>query len=253
MLSVQTLARRIRTRLHDTDSIAYDDAEILDCINNGVRFIRRTIANIRPALLLSEVEGVLEAGTKSITLEKRPTKIINVTAGDRIIKTDIWYSGKKIYHDWDKIFRNHNPIYNKHIDNTYSEKGLHQTELAFVTPRTSDAQGTPREFFLTGSRTINFFPIPKRETKYTVRTVDDIEELTWKDSSPLNTEFDDFLIEYAAIRLSVGNEFDMSQENQLLANIVAQIQAILIPPPAGVLTRGYWGSRYNSKAGGYWR
>ncbi|MBR1647095.1 MAG: hypothetical protein IJ685_10005 [Selenomonadaceae bacterium] len=249
-MSVQTLARRIRTRLHDTDSIAYDDAEILDCINNGVRFIRRIIANLRPALLLSEVEGVLEAGTRSITLEKRPTKIINVTAGDRLIKSEEFFTGKKIYHDFDKIFRNHNPIYNRHEKNTYSERALHQTEMAFIVQRPSDAEGTPREFFLTGSQTLNFFPIPNRPTKYTVRTVDDIEEIEWTGKSPLLTEYDDFLIEYAAIRLSVGNEYDMTQETQLMANIVAQIQALLIPPPAGVLTKSYWGSR-RSKAGGW--
>ena len=249
-MSVQTLARRIRTRLHDTDSIAYDDAEILDCINNGVRFIRRIIANLRPALLLSEVEGMLEAGTRSITLEKRPTKIINVTAGDRLIKSEEFFTGKKIYHDFDKIFRNHNPIYNRHEKNTYSERALHQTEMAFIVPRPSETEGTPREFFLTGSQTLNFFPIPNRPTKYTVRTVDDIEEIEWTGKSPLLTEYDDFLVEYAAIRLSVGNEYDMTQETQLMANIATQIQALLVPPPAGVLTKSYWGSR-RSKASGW--
>lgn len=251
MLSVQTLARRIRTRLHDTDKITYDDAEILDCINNGVRFIRRTIANIRPALLMSETEGILEAGTKSITLDKRPTKIINVTAGDQISKTETLYTGKKIYHDWDKIWHNNRPIYNKQVINTYSEKSLHKTEMAFIVPRKSDSFGTPHEFFLTGSQTINFFPIPTAPTKYTIRTVDDIDELNWEDKSPLNNEFDDFLVEYAAIRLSVGNEYDMTQESQLMANIAAQIQQIIVPPPAGILTQGYWYS-CRSKAGGYW-
>lgn len=251
MLSVQTLARRIRTRLHDTDKITYDDAEILDCINNGVRFIRRTIASIRPALLMSETEGILEAGTKSITLEKRPTKIINVTAGDQISKTETFYTGKKIYHDWDKIWHNNRPIYNKQVINTYSEKSLHKTEMAFIVPRKSDYSGTPHEFFLTGSQTINFFPIPNAPTKYTIRTVDDIDELNWEDKSPLNNEFDDFLVEYAAIRLSVGNEYDMTQESQLMANIAAQIQQIIMPPPAGILTQGYWYS-CRSKAGGYW-
>lgn len=250
MLSVQTLARRIRTRLHDTDQIAYDDTEILDCINGGVRFIRRIIADVRPALLMSEVEGILEAGIKSITLANRPTKIINVTAGDQIIKTEIFYTGKKIWHNWDKIWRNHDPIYNKVVVNTYSEKALHQTEMAFKAPMKSDTKGTPREFYLTGTQTINFFPIPTADTKYTIRTVDDIEELTWADKSPLNDEFDDFLVEYAAIRLHVGNEYDMTQESNLLANIVAQIQRILVPPPAGILTQGYWGSS-RSKAGGY--
>ena len=60
------------------------------------------------------------------------------------------------------------------------------------------------------------------------------------DNSPLLTEFDDFLVEYATIRLSAGNEYDMTQESQLMANIAAQIQQILIPPPVGIITKGYW-------------
>ena len=251
MLSVQTLARRIRTRLHDTDLIAYDDAEILDCINCGVRFIRRTIADMRPALLMSEVEGVIAAGTRSITLATRPTRIINVTAGDCVIKSEVIYTGKKIYHDWDKIWHNRRPIYNRHEIKTYSEKALHKTEMAFIAPRKSDVTGAPREFFLTGTQTINFFPVPNNETKYTVRTVDDIEELVWTDKSPLNTEFDDYLVEYAALRLSVGNEYDMTQEAQLMAQIAAQIQRIIMPPPAGILTQGYWDAHPYSKAGGF--
>lgn len=252
MLSVQALAKRIRHRIHDTDQITYDDTDILDCINCGVRFIRRAIADTRPALLMSETEGLLAAGTKSITLANRPTKIINVTAGDRIIKSVVIHTSKKIWHNWEKIWRNHNPLYTEQTINTYSEKALHETELAFVISRASETVGTPREFFLTGSQTINFFPIPNQETKYTIRTVDDIKELSWNDNSPLNTEFDDFLVEYATIRLSVGNEYDMTQENQLMANISAQIQRILVPPPAGIMTYGYWYDPYRLKAGGYW-
>ena len=112
--------------------------------------------------------------------------------------------------------------------------------MAFIVPRKSDAEGAPREFFLSGSRTINFFPTPKVETKYTVRTVDDIEELAWESKSPLETEYDDFLVEYVTVRLSVGNEYDMTQESQMLATIAAQIQRLLIPPPAGIITKGYW-------------
>ena len=86
MLSVQTLARRIRHRLHDTDEITYSDEEILDCINCGVRFIRRIIARLRPALLMSEMAGILTAGENSITLANRPTKIISVTAGGKALE-----------------------------------------------------------------------------------------------------------------------------------------------------------------------
>ena len=91
MLSVQTLARRIRQRLHDTDCITYDDENILDCINCGVRFIRRIIARLRPALLMSEKIGTLAAGIKAIELDTRPTKIISVTANGRRWKKRNWH------------------------------------------------------------------------------------------------------------------------------------------------------------------
>ena len=202
MLSVETLARRIRKRLHDNDKITYDDDEILDCINCGIRFIRRLIANMRPALLMSEVEGVLPAGVKSITLENRPTKIICVLAGK-------------------------------------PKKALEETELAFAIHE-RDTEDEPREFYLTGSQTINFFPTPNSPTEYVIRTVDDIDELAWEDKSPLNNEFDDFLVEYVTVRLSVGNEYDMTQESQMMSNIMAQIQKILMPPPAGIIVKGFW-------------
>lgn len=196
MLSVQALARRIRQRLHDTDCITYDDAEILDCINCGIRFIRRIIARLRPALLMSETTGTLATGVNAITLTKRPTKIISVTAGG---------------------------------------KALEEKELAFAIHKEDNGAEKPEEFYLTGTQTVNFYPTP-----YTIRTVEDIAELTWEENSPLNTEFDDFLVKYAAIRLSVGNEYDMTQEAQLMANIVAQIQQVLIPPPVGIVVKRYW-------------
>lgn len=240
MLPLLTLKRRIRTRLHDSDSIAYDDDEILDVINCALRFVRRAITNIRPSLLYSSTEGILSAGAKSVVLAKRPTKIIHVTAGDEIIKSEKKYFSEKIYHNYKKIWGNHDPIFTETVTNFYSEKALRQTEIAHVIKARSDLTGTPKEFYLTGSQTINFFPIPEVETKYTILTVDDIEELTWNDNSPLNTEFDDFLVDYAAVRLEIGNEYDVTQEEQVMANIYSQIQQILMPPPAGVVTKGYW-------------
>lgn len=203
MLSVQTLAERIRSRLHDKDKLTYEDTEILDCINCGVRFIRRTIAVTRPALLTSEHKGILSTGVSAVTLATRPSKVINVTIG--------------------------NP-----------EVPLEKTEMAFVIHKDVHVSGEPKKFFLTGAQTINFYPTPVAATPYTIRTVDDIEELGWEDNSPLNNEFDDFLVEYATIRLSVGNEYDMTQESQLMANIVVQINQIIAPPPAGFVVRGYW-------------
>ena len=240
MLSLKTIAKRIRTRLHDTDGIAYDDEEIIDVINCGIRFIRRAIADIRPSLLATIRRGVLQVGEKSIVLEVRPTKIIHVTAGDEIINSETNYFSEKIYHNRKKIWHNYDPIFTEVVTNYYSEKGLRQTELAHVIKFKTDKDGTPKEFYLTGTQTINFFPIPDKETAYTILTVDDIEELTIEDKSPLNTEFDDFLVEYATVRLSIGNEYDMTQETQTMTNIYAQIQQILLPPPVGVIVKNYW-------------
>ena len=101
MLPLQTISRRIRIKVHDVDEVAYTDDEILDAINCGVRFMRRTIANIRPSLLATVHEGILSAGTKTIELDARPTKIIHLTAGDRIIKSERNRFSKKIYHNWE--------------------------------------------------------------------------------------------------------------------------------------------------------
>ena len=240
MLPIKTIARRIRTRSHDTDDITYTDEEILDCINCGIRFIRRAIADIRPSLLMSTHEGILTAGNNQIVLDVRPTKIIHVTAGDKLIKSVTTYSSKKIYHNYEKIFNNHSPSYTKTVTNTYSEKALHRTELANIIAESSDKTGTPTDFCLIGEKTINFFPAPRYETKYSVLMIDDIEELSMSDNSPLNTEFDDFLVEYATVRLAVGNEFDMTQEQQIMSNIYSQIQRILLPPPVGCVTFPYW-------------
>ena len=100
--------------------------------------------------------------------------------------------------------------------------------------------GTPRAYYRTGLKNIHFHPVPDKTTAYTITTIDDLDELTLTDSSPFITDFDDFVIEYAALRLSIGNEYDMSQEAQVMANITAQIQQLLYPPPPGYETHGYW-------------
>jgi len=240
MLEVTTLIKRIRYRLHDVDEVAYTDEEILDTINMAVRFIRRCIADIRPSLLATRHEGELESGVSSFDLPIRPTKIIHLTAGDQIIKTEVIYNSKKIYYNFEKIWQNHSPLYTREVINYYREKGLRQTELAQAVYRENDETGTPREFYLIGEKTIILLPIPKAKTKYTVITIDDIEELKLEDRSPLNTEYDDFIVEYASIRLSVGNEYTMMDEQTLMSNIYMQIQRVIMPPPSGVIVRGYW-------------
>lgn len=251
MLPLKTIARRIRIKIHDMDAITYTDEEILDAINCGIRFIRRAITDIRPALLLTTEDGILAAGQGRVNLSARPTKIIHVTVGADVLREDVTYNSAKVWHNWNKIYRNRTKIYSKVVTPIYTEHVIHETELAHVIGKPTTETGEPREFYLTGTQTINFHPVPDKETKYTMLVVNDIEELTLADKSPLNTEFDDFLVEYGVIRLSVSNEYDVSQETQIMANIYDQVQRILVPPPAGIMTRSYWDSRPSSKRSGY--
>ena len=82
MIPIKLAIKRIRGAIHDYQHINYSDEEILLVINAGVRFIRRTIADIQPEILMSEFKGILQDGEDLIQLKNRPLTIIEVTAGD---------------------------------------------------------------------------------------------------------------------------------------------------------------------------
>ena len=169
MIPIKTAIKRIRGAIHDWQHINYSDAEILLVINAGLRFIRRTIADIQLEILVSEFKGILQH------------------------------------------------LRNKNLQGEHA-----------------------KYFYRVGLKTLKLFPVPKFETAYTVRKIDDFEELTLEDETPLLNDFDDFLIEYATMRLSIDNEYDATQEQQILSAIQSQIAQILSPPPTGTVVRGYW-------------
>lgn len=238
MIAVKDLTRKIRAAIHDTDKINYDDGEILNSINAALRFIRRTIAEIQPELLISETTGILEAGNDTIQLENRPMQIIELTAGDKIISQSEGYSGKKIFSNFDKIFGNTSKSYSKYELKTFAEFPLHETTLHHVKNR--NKVGKPEMFYRAGFQTLKIFPKPRSQTAWTLRTIDDFTDLKFDDTTPVLNEFDDFIFEYCVMRLSLTEEFDMQQEAQIMANIHQQIVQTLQPPPAGIVVRGYW-------------
>ena len=161
MLPIKTLIKRIRATLHDTDAVTYDDEELVDVLNNGIRFIRRTIAEVQPETLIETTTGVLQPGEDSITLEKRPLRIIRVRVGDEIIRQD-GYS--------DLIWRNDNLIYNNQtmiyvepvIVGSRNNKTLRATNLRHIPD--GDKQGFPTAYYKTGLKTIHVWPTPEVET-----------------------------------------------------------------------------------------
>lgn len=238
MMSVKALLRDIRFAIHDTQCVNYEDREILKTINAGLRLIRRTIADLQPEFLMSTATGILRTGEDTIQLKNNIMKIVEVTAGDEVISSVQGRSNKAIYSNFNKIYGNSTKNYSKYELKTFKEKKLTETNLQHIEDKS--LIGTPKYFYRAGIKTIKLYPIPKVETAYTVRTVDDIEDLRMEDKTPILNEFDDFLFEYCVMRLSLENEYDMTQEQALVQSMHQQIAQVLSPPPAGVRTRGYW-------------
>ncbi len=110
MIPIKLAIHRVRGMIHDFQHVNYSDREILDVLNFGLRFIRRTIADIQPELLMSKETGILQVGEDEITLKRRPMMIIEMTAGDKIISSVEGFSNKKIFHNHEKICGNKTPI-----------------------------------------------------------------------------------------------------------------------------------------------
>ena len=239
MLPVMEAIHRIRAAVHDDEQrINYSDEEILNAINAGLRVIRRTITDIQPEILMETMTGVLEAGQDEIRLEKRPLMILDVTAGDKVLSVRKGERHIPVFHNNMPIFGNKTPIYQRYETKNFAERKLAETNLQHI--RDNFAIGRPKCFYRVGLQNLKVHPKPRVETAFTVHFVADIHELNFDDKTPLLNEFDDFLIEYAIYRLALGDEFDMTQEQQLIANIHQQITSILNPPPYGTVVHGYW-------------
>lgn len=205
MLAVEELIKRVRILVHDEQETGYDDIAILNCLNAGSRFLRRMILQLKPELLSNVTKGNLNTNENIIELDFIPVKIV-----------DIRINGKRI------IYKSRADILNM------------------------DKHGFPYAYFITGLKTINLYPIPDKPINYEILAVEDIKEMTLSDEgngkSPFPNEFDDMLIEYALIRLSMGNEFDMSQEMSVMSQIVAQLENILRERDTVYVISGYYDS-----------
>ena len=205
MLAVEELIKRVRILVHDEQETGYDDIAILNFLNAGSRFLRRIILQLKPELLSNVTKGNLNTNENIIELDFIPVKIV-----------DIRINGKRI------IYKSRADILNM------------------------DKHGFPYAYFITGLKTINLYPMPDKPINYEILAVEDIKEMTLSDDdngkSPFPNEFDDMLIEYALIRLSMGNEFDMSQEMSVMSQIVAQLENILRERDTVYVISGYYDS-----------
>lgn len=241
MLSMQQLIARVRTAVNDKDAVTYDEEEILSTLNNGIRYIRRTIADLRPELLASDtITGMLEAGEESVTLSRRPLAFLYVRAGDEVkSRVEVREKSEKIYHNTALIFQNHTRTAAKKTVVIYRMHELPEVSTRDIEGDMEES-GTPVAFYRTGERTIHLYPVPRQQTGYLICPIDDIEEVGADGKSPLLTEFDDVLVEYAAMRLHVRNEYDVTADASVMSGIYMQIVRLLGEPPASVQVAGYW-------------
>lgn len=238
---MKTLIKRVRVEANDRDDITYDDDEVLFTLNNGIRYIRRTIADLRPELLASEpVTGTLKAGESRITLPRRPLSFLYVRVGDEVkSKEEVKKNTEKVYHNRSFVYGNHTLIFSVETVTRYRLYKIPETNMMDI-HCDLEQEGKPEVFYRSGVKTLNLYPVPDKETNYEIRPIDDIEELGADDTSPLLTEFDDVLVEYAAMRLHVRNEYDVSTDASITGDIYSQIVNLLGEPPAGMQTQGYW-------------
>lgn len=202
MIKISDLIRRIRSMAHDRQQIEYSDDDLMLYINDGLRFVRRIVMDVYPSMLADvDFDGVLEAGENTVYLFDPISHIIDVR------------------------------IYGK--------------PLNIINPRViedSKAQGRPKYYWLVGYDKIRVWPVPNAPVEYSITGIKDFEPLTLDDDElPIPSDLEEFVYEYCILRASFTNEFDMSQESQLMVTIVNGIQqmARTFNPP-GVKVGGYW-------------
>lgn len=206
-MTIQDIIDRVRANTHDKDILDYEDTTIIDYVNDGMRFIRRTIMAEDPLQLAdTAITGELEAGESTIETEKKLSAVLDVRVdGYKLEQKTPWL-----------------------IDNT--EKG-----------------GTPKAYYVTGFGTVNLWPVPSAVCTYRILGITDMDLLTnATDVFPMMNEMADFVVEYASIRASLTNEFDITQETTIMGSIVSQIEDMLRRYNVkSIQTSGYWESDGN--------
>lgn len=215
MLTFQDMIERIRATTHDEQETGYTDDTLVKFLNDGVRFIRRMVFDINADLLVdADLTGELPAGTATVALTEMTASSdgAEVETAVRLAHvTEVRAGGRLLA-----------PCQRREIDD------MTQT-------------GTPTCYYLMGFSNIGFWPVPEVATTYEVVGVRDFVPLTIDDASPLPTELDDFLYEYACLRASMTDEFDMSQETSVMGQIATQIERTLqLLTPPGVQAGSYW-------------
>jgi len=194
---------RLRAMTHDERKIEYSDNEFINYINDGVRFVRRVILDTYPSMLADMLlEGVLHANRDIIYLYDAPTRILSVKM-----------NGKRL--------RQINPL---------SEEEERKKRHG------------PTSYYVFGFDKIKIIPRPTFPMRFEVVGIEEFTPLKKpEDVLPIPVDFEDAVGEYAILRASLTNEFNMQEEAQITMMIRSEIEERLKAfLPSGVQVEGYW-------------
>lgn len=90
-----------------------------------------------------------------------------------------------------------------------------------------EERGDIRKYVLLNGKEILFFPIPEKDHTFKIMGVYDQPRLSQISNTPFNGDIDNLIFEYAVIRAGIGNEFQMSQETQLMQVVAQQVEHLL--------------------------
>jgi len=220
MMTVKEMISKVRQTIHDTQELEYSDVELINYLDDGNRVLRRTAMSIYPEVLVTSMEGSnveFEENDDGTISEKVVSKVINETPFTRIIR--VAWDGEQLQ-----------PIGRSEIIN-YSETGQ------------------VKYYYLTGFNTINFFPAPQDKHDYRIDYITDMTLFDLEESaSPYPLVLDDILIEYAVLRSSISDEFNMQKETTLISTIIGQIEDVLRNmTPTCTQVSGYWDGGYPNR------
>lgn len=194
---------KLRAMTHDEREIEYDDNDFMNYINDGLRFVRRVILDTYPSMLADMLlEGVLHTNRDIIYLYDAPTRILSVKM-----------NGKRL--------RQINPLSEEE-----ERKNHHE----------------PTSYYVFGFDKIKVIPKPKFPMRFEVVGIEEFTPLKKpEDVLPVPADFEDFVGEYAILRASLTNEFNMQEETQITMMIRSEIEERLKAfLPSGVQVGGYW-------------
>lgn len=185
-MKVKQVVKLVRMKITDEDTNRWNDYQILDVINEAVRFIRNIFITNQPTMLSQKITGELTEGENIIELEFVPLNYIDVRC-----------NGKR----------------------------LHLTSLHYIDD--TERRAEPNLFVPAGIKAIEVYPIPDKTYKYIVVAIPAAEELSEDDDLPFPEDYSDNVIEYAAMRLSMIDEFDQTVETQLITQIQTNVSTKL--------------------------